>query len=71
MIPVVFEPFRQVDSALSRKFEGTGLGLSLVKTLIELHDGEVVMESILNKGTSVTISFPASRCVTVPTALSA
>jgi signal transduction histidine kinase len=37
----MFVPFQQVDSALSRKCEGTGLGLSLVKKLIELHNGEV------------------------------
>jgi signal transduction histidine kinase len=71
MIPLVFEPFRQVDSALARKFDGTGLGLSLVKTLIELHDGKVVLESSLGKGTSVTISFPGSRCMVASTARSA
>jgi two-component system, cell cycle sensor histidine kinase PleC len=70
-IPLVFEPFRQIDSALSRKFDGTGLGLYLVKTLVELHDGEVRIESALGKGTSVFISFPASRCITVPAAQSA
>jgi signal transduction histidine kinase len=66
MIPLVFEPFQQIDSALSRKYEGTGLGLPLVKKLIELHGGEVRLESILGKGTSVFVSFPASRCVPVP-----
>jgi signal transduction histidine kinase len=71
MIPLAFEPFRQIDSALSRKFEGTGLGLSLVKKLIELHDGEVTLESALGKGTSVFIAFPASRCTAVPAAQSA
>ena len=71
MIPLVFEPFRQIDSALSRKYEGTGLGLPLVKKLIELHEGEVRLESISGKGTSVFISFPASRCMAVSTAQSA
>jgi signal transduction histidine kinase len=66
MIPVVFEPFRQIDSALSRKFEETGLGLSLVKTLIELHGGEVRIESAVGRGTSVSILLPASRSTEVP-----
>jgi signal transduction histidine kinase len=61
-IALVFEPFRQVDCDLSRKFEGTGLGLTLVKSLIEIHDGTVRIESVLNKGTCVTIRFPAARC---------
>jgi signal transduction histidine kinase len=61
MIPLVFEPFRQVDSALARKYDGTGLGLSLVKTLIELHGGTVKIESALQKGTAASISFPPSR----------
>jgi signal transduction histidine kinase len=67
-IPLVFEPFRQVDSTLSRKYEGTGLGLPLVKTLVELHDGEVTIESALGKGTSVFIFLPASRCMAATTA---
>jgi signal transduction histidine kinase len=66
MIPLVFEPFRQIDSTLSRKYEGTGLGLPLVKKLIELHEGEVRLESISGKGTSVFVAFPATRCTAVP-----
>ncbi len=64
-IPLLFEPFQQVDSALSRKYEGTGLGLSLVKKLIELHDGDVQLASTPGSGTSVKISFPASRNMAV------
>ncbi len=63
MIPVALEPFRQVDSSLARKFEGTGLGLPLVKTLIERHDGHLVIESELNVGTTVRLCFPSSRCL--------
>jgi signal transduction histidine kinase len=66
MIALAFEPFRQVDAMLTREIEGTGLGLPLVKKLIELHDGEVTLESRVGKGTSVFISFPASRCVAAP-----
>ena len=58
MISQVFEPFRQIDSALARKYEGTGLGLSLVKSLVELHGGEVSIESKVSHGTIVSIAFP-------------
>ena len=71
MIALAFEPFRQVDSHLSREVEGTGLGLPLVKKLIELHGGEVRLESVLKKGTSVFLSFPASRCAPIPIVQSA
>ena len=63
MIAMAFEPFRQSDSTLARKSEGTGLGLSLVKKLIELHGGEVALESTLKVGTTVLVAFPASRCM--------
>lgn len=63
MVSLVFEPFRQVDSALSRKFDGTGLGLSLVRKLVQLHDGRVWIESAVQQGTSVFVLFPASRVV--------
>jgi signal transduction histidine kinase len=67
-IPLMFEPFRQADSTLSRRYEGTGLGLYLVKKLIELHDGEVRIASALGSGTSVTLLFPASRNIMVAAA---
>ena len=67
-IALMFEPFRQIDSALSRKYEGTGLGLYLVKKLIELHDGEVQIESAAGSGTTASIMFPASRNVAMPIA---
>ena len=62
-VPMVFEPFRQVDSKLSRKFEGTGLGLSLVRSMVELHGGTVHLESEMDKGTTVFISLPAVLCI--------
>jgi len=61
MIPIALEPFRQIDSALARKFEGTGLGLSLVKSLVERHEGRLEIESALHKGTTVRTVFPAAR----------
>ena len=64
-IPKVLEPFRQVDSALSRKFQGTGLGLSLTKRLIELHGGGIAIDSEVGSGTTVTIRFPAERVLPV------
>ncbi|MDE0944414.1 MAG: PAS domain S-box protein [Alphaproteobacteria bacterium] len=56
-----FAPFQQVDNSLQRKFEGTGLGLPLVKSMMELHDGTASLESTLGVGTIATIRFPATR----------
>jgi len=53
--------FGQVDSRLARKYEGTGLGLPLAKSLIELHGGTLRLESEVDVGTNVTIQFPAER----------
>jgi signal transduction histidine kinase len=62
MIPLALEPFRQIDSPLSRNVEGTGLGLSLVKSLTEQQGGSIAIESSPNAGTTVRLSFP-ERCV--------
>lgn len=61
MLSKVLEPFEQVDTAFTRKVEGTGLGLSLVKKLMEMHGGTISLESELHKGTAVTIEFPPSE----------
>ena len=70
-IPVALEPFRQVASPFARNAEGTGLGLALVKSLIECHDGRLEIESALHKGTTVRLILPPARTVRRRTALSA
>ena len=57
-IPVALEPFRQVDSTLARRYEGTGLGLPLARALTELHGGTLTIESEQSRGTTVTVSIP-------------
>ncbi|MGB8275163.1 MAG: ATP-binding protein [Alphaproteobacteria bacterium] len=59
----LFTPFSQVDARLSRKYEGTGLGLSLTKGLVELHGGEISIESAPGRGTRATLWFPGERLV--------
>ena len=54
----LFQPFTQIDSGLARKFEGTGLGLAMVKLLAELHGGAVAMESAEGKGSVFTVWLP-------------
>ncbi|MBI5953747.1 MAG: PAS domain S-box protein [Chloroflexi bacterium] len=54
----LFEPFVQLDSSLSRQHEGTGLGLSLVKKLVELHGGSVEVESELDRGSCFRVNIP-------------
>ena len=56
-------PFGQVDSRLSRKYEGTGLGLPLAKSLTELHGGGFELVSRPEAGTTVTVRLPACRVV--------
>src|SRR6185437_10771997 len=55
-IPVALEPFRQIDNALSRPYEGTGLGLPLAKMLVEKHGGTLAVDSTLGVGTTVTVT---------------
>jgi signal transduction histidine kinase len=57
----VWEPFVQVDTSLARRYEGTGLGFTLTKRLIDLHGGEVELRSTLGIGTTVTVRLPEER----------
>ncbi|HEV2084184.1 MAG TPA: PAS domain S-box protein, partial [Gemmatimonadales bacterium] len=54
----LFKPFSQIDSGLARKFEGTGLGLAMVKLLAELHGGAVAVESAVCQGSRFTVWLP-------------
>lgn len=54
----LFEPFSQLDSDLNRQYEGTGLGLALVKRLVELHGGKVVVRSQVGEGSCFTVTLP-------------
>ena len=57
----VLEPFVQSETTLSRRQEGTGLGLALVKSMIEIHGGRLRLDSKLGSGTSAELVFPAER----------
>jgi PAS domain S-box-containing protein len=57
----LFKPFSQIDSGLARKFEGTGLGLAMVKLLADLHGGSVAVESRTNAGSRFTVWLPLRR----------
>ena len=60
-IEAAFEKFRQIDNSLTKRFEGTGLGLPLAKQLTELHGGTVEVVSEPSVGTEVRIRLPAER----------
>ncbi len=57
----LFQPFVQVDSSLTRQYEGTGLGLTLVQKLTDLHGGSVQVESEIGKGSCFTINIPCKQ----------
>ena len=54
----LFQPFTQIDSKLARRYEGTGLGLVMVKRLTELHGGAVALQSVPEKGSTFTVWLP-------------
>jgi PAS domain S-box-containing protein len=60
-IETALSPFGQVESLLTRRHEGTGLGLPLSRILMEKHGGELIFESELGRGTTVTARFPKER----------
>jgi PAS domain S-box-containing protein len=57
-LPKLFKPFEQLDASLSRQYEGSGLGLSLVKRLIDIHKGHIKIQSEVGKGSCFTFDLP-------------
>jgi PAS domain S-box-containing protein len=58
---IIFEPFRQVDNAITRNNRGIGLGLSITKQLVELMDGRIVLESEPGKGSTFNVIIPIKK----------
>ncbi|AKB75103.1 sensory transduction histidine kinase [Methanosarcina lacustris Z-7289] len=61
----IFKPFIQIDSTLNRTFERTGLGLILVKKYVEIHGGNIHVESKIGEGSSFRFELPATQHKTV------
>ena len=64
-LDVIFERFKQVDKSLSRNAEGSGIGLCLVKSIVELHGGRVSLKSEIDKGSIFTIVLP-NKTIALP-----
>ena len=62
----IFTPFAQIDSVMTRSAQGTGLGMSVTRSLVELHGGRIEVDSEVGRGTVVTISLPPSRVLPLP-----
>ncbi len=62
----LFHAFSQIDSSLARQFEGTGLGLAMVKELAELHDGTVAVASAVGEGAQFAVWLPVLSAQDVP-----
>jgi len=60
-LDMIFDRFKQVDKSLSRNTEGTGIGLSLVKSISELHGGNIYVESEFGKGSKFTVRLPSKK----------
>ncbi|MCC5598134.1 response regulator [Nostoc favosum] len=75
-IPHLFERFRQAEGSANRSYEGSGLGLALVKELVELHGGQVTVESVYGQGTTFSLwlvtgnaHLPTQQVLETPTEL--
>ena len=64
-IRTIFEPFEQADATISRKYGGTGLGLSICKNLVEMQNGELLVQSEEGKGSAFTIRIPYQLSIEV------
>gem|GEM_PF-3273049 len=61
-IKEIFKPFVQVEGSYTRRFQGAGLGLSIVRKIVAMMGGDVTIESELGKGTTIYLSLPFTRC---------
>jgi signal transduction histidine kinase len=66
-LPHVFDRFWQADGSSKRKYQGVGIGLALVKELVEIHGGKVAVQSQEGKGTTFTVTLPYQKAEPVPT----
>jgi signal transduction histidine kinase len=64
----IFDRFYQVEPSLTRRYEGMGLGLSVAKSMVELHSGRIWVESVVGKGSRFTVVLPISPFKAVPVA---
>jgi signal transduction histidine kinase len=64
----IFDRFYQVEPSLTRRYEGMGLGLSVAKSMVELHNGRMWVESVVGKGSRFTVVLPVSPFKAVPVA---
>ena len=60
-LDMIFDRFKQVDKSLSRNAEGAGIGLSLVKAIVEMHQGRIYVESEIGKGSKFIVELPAKK----------
>ncbi len=58
ILPKSFEPLFQGDASINRRYGGTGMGLAVVRTIVEAHDGEIYAESIPGEGSTFTLVLP-------------
>jgi len=65
-VPHVFDRFYQADASSTRRYEGTGIGLALVKELVELHGGTVQAESVVGLGSTFRVLLPLGEAVRAP-----
>jgi signal transduction histidine kinase len=63
----IFDRFYQVEPSLTRHYEGMGLGLSIAKSMVELHKGRIWVESVVGKGSRFTVALPVSPFGIAPT----
>ena len=57
-LPILFERFKQAEGSANRSYEGTGLGLSLVKELVEIHSGQIQVSSVYGEGSIFAVTLP-------------
>ena len=70
MLDELFKPFAQVENTYTRKFQGAGLGLSIVKRLVELMGGHITLDSVPGEGTNVHVALPFRVSQAMPEAFS-